>query len=110
MAVILIYVLIVGALNLMTSAFDSVVQTTAMTPFTVVKTVLGDYVCAVYPVAYTTILSISANQCLFECQRVNSCGGFNLRDNDTICEQIGASNVVFGVKQGCRYFVVSIII
>jgi hypothetical protein len=91
----------------MTSAIDAVVSTVAMTSFTAVKTVLGDYVCAIYPVAMTTILSISAIQCLFECQRVNSCGGFNFRDNDSICELIRDNNVVFGAKQGCKYFTVS---
>jgi hypothetical protein len=92
---------------LMTSSIDANVNTIAMKSFTTVKTVLGDYVCAIYPVAMTTILSISAQQCLFECQRVNSCGGFNFQDNGTKCEQISAYNVVFGVKQGCGYFTVS---
>ena len=35
----------------MTSAIDVIVNTIAMTSFTAVKTVLGDYVCAIYPVA-----------------------------------------------------------
>jgi hypothetical protein len=100
-------VIIAFVVQLMTSVVYAVVKTTAMAPFTAVKTVLDDYVCAIYPVAMTTILSISALQCLFECQRVNSCGGINFRDNGNICEQISANNVVFGVKQGCKYFIVS---
>jgi hypothetical protein len=95
---------------LMTSAIDAVVNTIAMTSFIAVKTILGDFACAIYPVAMTTILSISTLQCSLECQRVSFCGGFNFRDNDNICEQISASNITFGVKQGCRYFIVSILI
>ena len=91
----------------MTPVIDTIVNNIAMTSFTAVKTVLGDNVCAIYPVPMTTILSISAKQCSLECRRANSCGGFNLRDNDNICELISANNVVFGVIQGCRYFIVS---
>ena len=100
-------VIIAFIVQLMTSVVDAVVNQIAMTPLTAVKTVLGDYICAIYPVAMTTILSISALQCSFECRRVNSCGGFNFRDNSNICELISANNVVFGVKQGCKYFTVS---
>ena len=98
---------VVSASILKISVLDAVVEPVAMTSFTAVMTILGDHVCAIYPVAMTTILSISKMQCSLQCQRVNSCGGFNFRDNDNICEHISDSNVVFGVKQGCKYFTVS---
>ena len=92
----------------MTPVIDTIVNNIAMTSFTAVKTVLGDNVCAIYPVPMTTILSISVLQCSLKCQRANSCGGFNVRDNDNICELISASRyVVFGVVQGCKYLIVS---
>ena len=95
---------VVGVIN---SAVDAVVNTKAMVPFTAVKTVLDDYLCASYPVPMKTILSISVMQCSLECQRVSSCGGFNFRDNviPNKCEQFsGSSNVVLNVKPGCIYF------
>ena len=103
--VLIFIVVLAGILKI--SVLDAVVEPIAMTSFTAVMTVLDDYVCAIYPVAMTTIMSISIQQCSLECQRVNSCGGFNFRDNGNICEQIRANNVVFGVKQGCKYFTVS---
>jgi hypothetical protein len=103
---VLIFI-VVSACILKISVLDAVVEPIAMTSFTAVMTILGDHVCAIYPVAMTTILSLSVMQCSLKCQRINSCGGFNFRDSDNICEQISANSVVFGVKQGCKYFTVS---
>ena len=101
---------IIGVRDLMTSALDVTITKNAMSPFTAVKTIGKDYACSFGP-GLTSTIAMSAAQCSVECNRKTSCRGFNLIDNDSKCAMVIADDsqvMMYGVKTGCRFFIVSI--
>ena len=98
-------VVIVCALNRMTSAIDNAAISSRS--FTAVKsTTDDDYVCAIPPGFLTTFQSASTLQCTSECQRSSPCGGFNVKENGS-CELYSKNQAIFGLQLGCRFFSVS---
>jgi hypothetical protein len=91
----------------LTSTVDVAITSRQLTPFTAVKSVDNDYVCAFFPGLQSTVMTTTPQICGLECYRDSSCGGFNLRDNDTTCELFGIQPL-FTVTRGCRHFAVRV--
>jgi hypothetical protein len=93
-------------LILTTSSIAVAATSNGLTPFTAVKSVDDDYVCAIPPGLLNTFQASSPNQCTYECQRSSRCGGFNTRENGS-CDLYAKNQTTFGLQHGCRYFTVS---
>ena len=78
-------------------------------PYSPLKSVDNDIVCAVPPGLLKTYQSPSLVKCANDCQRSSPCGGFNTRENGS-CEHYGKNQATFGLQHGCRYFTVSMLI
>jgi hypothetical protein len=77
-----------------------------MTQFNILKSIDNDDVCAV---GTTPLMNFSttAETCAFQCQHdagLSSCGGFNYRSLNDVCELYSINQNTFNLQKNCRYF------
>lgn len=80
--------------------------------FNILKTADNDAVCAIDSTPFMN-LSASPMYCASRCQQqatLSSCSGFNYRSSGSTCEFFNSTQSMFGLRRGCRYFKVLILI
>jgi hypothetical protein len=84
----------------------------AMTPFVVVKSFNGDFMCVTTPLPTVQVQNVlTSTYCASICdmnQGISYCLGFNFKAYNKTCELIPAAPLVFGISVGCQYFKVGI--